>query len=161
MAQHTRTAKINIPMCAACVLLCLTLISIHFTSGLYAKYTARADGGDAARVAVFDVDIAGDTEAVSVVCGKETDNVYTITVTNKSEVAVEYKLSCTFDDSAVDYISAVFDNSTGSLPVGGEANAELAFKVTDWNPVTQEVKNDSSATKDFDFTVTVNVVQID
>lgn len=46
-------AKLNIPMCAACVLLCLTMISIHLMSGLYAKYTTSAQGGDFARVIKF------------------------------------------------------------------------------------------------------------
>ncbi len=37
------------------VLLCLCLISTHFTTGLYAKYTNRAQGSDAARAAKFNV----------------------------------------------------------------------------------------------------------
>ncbi len=45
--------KINIPICLACILLCLTLFSLHFTSGLYAKYTAKGSGGDGARVIKF------------------------------------------------------------------------------------------------------------
>lgn len=40
-------------MCVACILFCLTLISIYFTSGLYAKYTGRADVSHSARVARF------------------------------------------------------------------------------------------------------------
>lgn len=53
MAKHTKTAKINIPMCIAAFLLCLTLISIHLTSGLYAKYISSASGSDHARVIKF------------------------------------------------------------------------------------------------------------
>ena len=45
--------RINIPMCAACILLCLTLLSIHFTSGLYARYVTRSSSSDDARVAAF------------------------------------------------------------------------------------------------------------
>lgn len=53
LAKHTRTAKVNIPMCIASFLFCLTLISIHLTSGLYAKYISSASGNDSARVIVF------------------------------------------------------------------------------------------------------------
>lgn len=53
MAKHTKIAKVNIPMCIACFLSCLTLISIHLTSGLYAKYLSIASGSDSARVITF------------------------------------------------------------------------------------------------------------
>lgn len=53
LAKHTKTAKVNIPMCIASFLFCLTLISIHLTSGLYAKYISSASGGDSARVITF------------------------------------------------------------------------------------------------------------
>ena len=54
--MNTQTkAKINIPMCIACVLLCLTLFSFYLCGGLYAKYISTAYGGDSARVAKFDV----------------------------------------------------------------------------------------------------------
>lgn len=52
-AKHTKTAKINIPMCIASVLLCLTLISIHLTGGLYAKYITSSSAEDSARVITF------------------------------------------------------------------------------------------------------------
>lgn len=53
MAKHTKTAKVNIPMCIASVLFCLTLISIHLASGLYAKYISSASSSDSARVIAF------------------------------------------------------------------------------------------------------------
>ena len=52
MVRNHKT-KINIPMCLAVILLCLTLISIHLTSGLYAKYISSASGNDSARVIKF------------------------------------------------------------------------------------------------------------
>ena len=52
MVRHHKT-KMNIPMCLAAILLCLTLISIHLTSGLYAKYINSASGNDSARVIKF------------------------------------------------------------------------------------------------------------
>lgn len=53
LAQHKKTAKVNIPMCIASFLFCLTLISIHLSSGLYAKYISSASGNDSARVIKF------------------------------------------------------------------------------------------------------------
>ena len=52
MVRHHKT-KMNIPMCLAAILLCLTLISIHLASGLYAKYISSASGNDSARVIKF------------------------------------------------------------------------------------------------------------
>lgn len=53
MVKSRRKAGINIPMFFACVLLCLTLISIRLTSGLYARYTTSSSGSDEARVIGF------------------------------------------------------------------------------------------------------------
>lgn len=53
LVKHTKTAKVNIPMCIASILFCLTLISIYLTSGLYAKYTNLTSGSASARVIKF------------------------------------------------------------------------------------------------------------
>lgn len=53
MAKQVKTAKVNMPLCVAGVLLCLTLFSFHLTGGLYARYTQSAAGGAAARVVRF------------------------------------------------------------------------------------------------------------
>lgn len=53
MADKKSTAKPNILMYLVAFLFCLTLISIHFSSGLYAKYISTASGGDGARVITF------------------------------------------------------------------------------------------------------------
>lgn len=45
--------KKNRPMYAACILLCLVLITAHMTSGLYSRYTAGGSGSDSARVISF------------------------------------------------------------------------------------------------------------
>ena len=53
MMARQHKVKMNIPMCLAAVLLCLTLVSIHLTSGLYAKYITSDSGSDFARVIRF------------------------------------------------------------------------------------------------------------
>lgn len=45
--------KVNIPMCVAGILFVLTMVSMHLTSGLYARYTASSSGEDSARVIKF------------------------------------------------------------------------------------------------------------
>ncbi len=53
MAVRRAKAKMNIPMCAACVLFCLTLFSFYFTGGLFARYITNNEGNDSARVIKF------------------------------------------------------------------------------------------------------------
>lgn len=52
-ARRKNRAKMNIPMCLACVLLCLTLVSVRLSSGVVARYTTNTDSGDSARVIKF------------------------------------------------------------------------------------------------------------
>ena len=46
-------SKMNIPLRAAGILFCLTLISTCFTSGFYARYISRNTGDDYTSVAQF------------------------------------------------------------------------------------------------------------
>ena len=57
MARHRR-AKVNIPICLAMILLCLTLFSIRLAGGVAARYTTTTGSGDSARVISFgDIDL--------------------------------------------------------------------------------------------------------
>ena len=106
--------KINIPMCIACVLLCLTLFSIHLCSGLYARYTTVATSSDGARVARFDVSQEGavlnKTLLIESVPGITKQTIY---VENNSEVKVAYRVTVR--------------NTTGNIP--------FAFSVNNSEPV--------------------------
>ena len=53
MQRDVKSARPNIPMCLACILFCLTLISVYITGGLYAKYTVSSNMPDSARVMRF------------------------------------------------------------------------------------------------------------
>ena len=88
-------AKVNIPMCAALVLLLLTMISIHITSGLYARYTTTASGSASARVAKFDVNASLSEDVIVDCSANETSGEYQITIENNSEVAIKYILYVT------------------------------------------------------------------
>lgn len=87
--KHPR--RVNIPMCLAGILFCLTMISIHFTSGLYAKYTTKYGSEDSARVAKFEVteDKTSFHELLMIPLEPGTFP-GTIQVENKSEVAINY-----------------------------------------------------------------------
>ena len=76
------------------VLLCLTLFSMHLTSGLYARYAASASGGDSARVAKFDIAQKGTlSELLLLDVYPGFSAAYDIQLNNHSEVAVSYTVS--------------------------------------------------------------------
>ena len=138
------------------VLLCAMLITFSMVSGLYARYSSTVTGEASVQIAKFDVQITGDAN-VSVDVSQATDNVYTITIKNDSDVTVQYGLSV----SAIPGVSATFDSVGGTLEFGGsEVSRQLTFAVTDWNQVTAGME-DSADSVEFDFTVTVNIEQVD
>ena len=165
-------AKLNIPMCAALVLLLLTMVSIHLTSGLYARYTTNSYDTDSARVAKFDV-----TAAVDPV--QDQEGVFTLTVTNNSEVAVEYQVVVTISnhlnavivnetnvkktvESATERSVITFENSQWVMgPNAGAQTHTLQLTMVNWVGVTSG--KDSGATEEvpFEFEVAVTATQID
>ena len=182
-------AKLNIPMCAALVLLFLTLVSIHMTSGLYARYVATASGEDSARVAKFDVVTSLENPDVTIDCATGTTGQYVIKVKNNSEVAVNYtlfvKLTPNNSGSKLDatdltvsiadekdtngnYIfkDAYFSNEmkfTRDTPLapGGEREHCLKLVVSDWGTISKDADNVKTLTREFDVTVDIQVTQVD
>ncbi|MBQ8184799.1 MAG: hypothetical protein IJ036_03325 [Lachnospiraceae bacterium] len=93
MVRQNKTAHFNIPMCIACVLLCLTLLSIHMTSGLFARYTTSDSAMDSARVAAFHVTESRRSFSEELVLPLSPGTFETqILVTNQSEVAIQYEI---------------------------------------------------------------------
>ena len=122
MAER-KPLKVNIPFCTACVLLFFTLLSIHFTSGLYARYTTSGTAQDSARVAKFDVTHSLNGQAITQQLSLDRRFVpgiypYNFTVINNSEVRV----NCT-----------ITVKTTDNLPL------ELAFlNVPEGETITEE-----------------------
>lgn len=126
------------------VLLTLVMFSTHFMSGLYARYTTMANGGDGARVASFEVSEVvkfGEKEIVIGTYdiaetfgidadGKFTDKTFTFTVANKSEVAVKYTVKA---------------ESTGNLP--------LEFELIENNTKKDEISLATGADSTFTFRI--------
>ena len=116
-----------LPPNMAAVLLVLTLISAHFTAGLYARYQATASGSDSARVAVWIVEARGEVSPDDLLDGKmtidcsdsEEDNdsaIYEINVSNTKngktcEVSFDY-------DIIVELSEALPDGVTMELKCG-------------------------------------------
>lgn len=162
--------KFNIPMCAALILLLLTMISIHLTSGLYARYTVTATASDSARVARFDV-----RSEVLPVAGEE--GKFFIKVTNASEVAVSYRVDVVFAESLEEgKLSVTLDEKSGiwkaetktlsfdtvaTMAPGNLTNPHvLVFEVLDWSFVTSGGSGEE-ITRDLAFTVNVIAEQVD
>lgn len=170
MGQRIR--KVNIPMCLACVLLCLTLISMHLTGGLLARYVTEAEGSDSARVAGFNILTSG-PEGVEIQYSEGDSGDYILTVDNKSEVAISYTIKVVVDP--VDFgirvklgdqelntnESTALTVTAPPLAPGGEATHELTFTVVDWGEFTKFVNSQPNRTHELSFTVSVDAVQID
>ncbi len=93
---HKNKTKMNIPICVAAVLFCLTLVSTYFVSGLFARYAASDESSDSARVAKFSIEGSG---IISQPIEEEVIPGKTVTkeliIENNSEVAVEYTIEVT------------------------------------------------------------------
>ena len=136
---------------------------MHLTGGLYAKYTAKGNGSDEARFAKFDVDIKGNGADAIDVSYTTTSDSCTINVTNDSEVAVEYTLSVSGVSGTG--VVAQFDSNSGTLAPNAENPNKhiLTFTVDDWSDIGEMLSSHTGekAQISLDFTVTIDVVQID
>ena len=165
---------------------CLILITTAMMGGLLARYISTGESEDAARVAAFNVRVNG-MDDVQVKYGVNEDTgSYTLTVVNDSEVAVAYSIKVEIEkinfgikvklghkdlentDDLTDETKTLLDFGTvGTLPPKPSDPAQkssvthdLIFAVTDWAQYTQMV-NAASRSEELEFTVYVDVVQID
>ena len=140
------------------VLMCLMLISFSMMGGLYARYSTTATGEATAQIAKFDVQVTGDTTGVAVDVAQEREGVYTLTIINNSDVTVEYDLTMAYEQT-VSGIVANFDHNEGKLMAGENVARKLTFTV-DLDEVTKGMSGSSDSIS-YNFTVTVNVEQVD
>ena len=155
----------------AALLVCtmlLTMISVHMTSGLYARYIATSTGSDSARVAKFDVDCT--LTAVDGVEGQ-----YYLSVANQSEVAVRYSIHVELDNHMnvtignetktpdTDNTSVTFTSDEWTLLPGTNAEYHtLQFAVTDWTGLTnQTLDSGETESVSLQFKVGVSAEQVD
>ena len=133
MARRRR-AKINIPIVLACVLLFLTMLSVHFSSGIFARYVSRADGQDNAKVASFGnltITESGDFFTGSAIVLPGVDLTKRATVSyEKGEVAVFIIFEAELSDhwTTTDNITFAIKNTD---KISGEDENLLSWSVTD------------------------------
>lgn len=162
----------------ALILLCMTLFSTSMLSGLYAKYTAKNNGEDSARVAKFNVEAAGLSGDITVDASQgDLDGSYQFSVENKSEVAVYYDLLITFTEEvsfcnvalanpAGTDVLGIKDGNTitfskiGSLAPGAKGDPYTVTFILDLDKFTVEVSGES-VSKAVSFTATIRCTQID
>ena len=169
--------KFNIPMCVALVLLLLTLVTTHLTSGLYARYTAAATHTASARVAKFQVDTTPGLTDVTVDVAQDSTGAYTFTVTNNSEVAVRYSvivkmkqpisatmLQIALDSGSYSYLdqnnSVTFPVSRVLAPLGDRQTHTLHFQITP-KELFGTVQGEAEINLELEFTVTIRAEQVD
>ena len=175
MHGKKKTATGPLLLRIALILLCMTLFSTSMLSGLYAKYIAKNNGEDSARVAKFDVEAAGLSGDITVDASiGQTNGEYKFTVTNKSEVAVSYDLVITFDQALPagvsltlqDYGLSISEGNTftfskiASLAPGMVGTEHTLTFQLDLNAFTEEVSGES-VSKTVSFTATIRCTQID
>ncbi len=124
---HRNTPKLNIPLCIASVIFCLTLFSTYFVSGLYARYTSTGQAGSSARVAVFSVK-GGDALTKPIVAELVPGETVTKTliIANNSEVAVDYKIEVKNNTENLPLIFYVAKD-TEEQPTSVEMQPEILF----------------------------------
>lgn len=167
----------QIMLFAAGTLFCLMLISVSLMSGLYARYTTSGSGSDDAGVAKFDVTatVPGNID-VTFADTEISKNIYTITVTNKSEVAVRYDVVLEFNTDIPDYLTVslsgvdesqvtregkviTFKNVADLVSNTGVDTRTLTFAVD--GALLTDGETGESVSADFTFNGTVKCVQID
>lgn len=115
-----RQTQINIPICLACVLLCLTLISIHMTGNMYARYTSAGQGSDITNVAKFNVSAVktnfNETGTIDLTKATTTQSVsWSFTVTSNSQVASTDKVTVTLPKALPEGVSMTMKVGTTQL----------------------------------------------
>ncbi len=93
----------------------LLLCTMLLTCVTFSNYVTSSTGGDSARVAKFDVRMVGNTDEIHIDGSDSTDDLtgsYTLTVTNNSEVAVEYSITVLTDTSLPAGIQLTIGNET-------------------------------------------------
>ena len=145
----------------AAILLCLVLITTHFTSGLYARYISRSSADTSARVASFVIETdldrieLGSTEAPTLQLGGE-DETQSVQlpfyISSGSEVTVGYSVSIDFVDALPEYLNITLTNGTNTQTVAADG-IKSEFVFSDFGALSAG----STETQKADLTLTISV----
>ena len=156
--------KVNIPILIALVLLGLTLISSHFTSGLYAKYTRNAEGSDSARVAQFKIETdldyitlgIAEQEIPMLELGGElqtTSVALPFYIESRSEVSTVYSVKADFGRALPGYVTLTLSDGTESQTISADG-IKTTFEFQDFG--TMEIATNNQAVRR-DLVLTISV----
>ena len=119
--------KPNIFLRVALVLLCLVLLSTHFTAGLYARYTTWASGKDSGRLASFSVkaeNLIIPDEPIVFDDAAESPRVSgSFQVSNPGESSVSYSVAIMIGEEDVTSACCFTDGSNGTGRLAPKAAA--------------------------------------
>ena len=120
--------RVPIPMIAAVLLLCLVMISIHMTSGMFARYSVSANDEYTVQVAEFSVSAEADEDQPVLIVTDGTDDSgkaqYAVKVKNPGETAVHYVAVLNFTGDEADDNTEKFDNSNEQLTFSGDLDPD-------------------------------------
>lgn len=115
----------------ALVLLCLVLVTAHFTTGMYARYTTRSKGDDTGRVASFKVSASSDQNGpVSIEAVGNRQGVYSLKLNNPGDVTVRYTANVVFDKSDDAGLFEPIEPLTGEIAPKGNVTREITFDMS-------------------------------
>lgn len=145
-------------LCLAGVLFCLTLFSMHLTSGLYARYTTSASGSDSARVARFNIEQTGElTQLIELDVYPGFAESYTLALKNNSEVAVSYTVTAEQLTMNLPLEVSLSGSTSGTMAADAAGEVTCTLKI-EW----PSEDNDEARSQDIDaIRVTVRAEQID
>ena len=168
------------PMHIALILLCMVLVTAHFTSGMYARFITRADGLDSSNVAVFSVSVDaekledGQYAPVSIVSNGQDDSgkaSYQIKISNPGETAVRYEAEVSFasEEDAQRFLPGENGSNllfSGELGPNEKKVETIVLDMSGFMALTDDgfdFDNDviSGSSGNIPFTVTVTFLQID
>ena len=158
--KHKKASK-GIFVDVAVLIVCLAIATSCLASGMFAKFVSKGGGNDMARVASFNVNATMNDDG-----GEDTlTRSYKINLTNRSETAVRYTVTLTFETDVSEIVTAklngievepcpdgttfVWENA-GTVPAN-TASAEVPLVL---------VIDDPTAGGTYDFNVNVSFEQV-
>lgn len=143
--------KTPLVFCIGVALLCAMLITSHMMGGLYARYHSSGTGSATASVAKFSVSCSSsdDNTTKTLEIGGEETVTYSFTVTNTSDVTIQYAIVIENLPQGVDVVSG--NGGPFTLSYGASQSHTLTFQATDAATEVTEQK----------VSIKIDVVQVD
>ena len=131
-------------------LLCAILITSHMMGGLYARYHSSGTGSATASVAKFSVSCSSSDDNITktLEIGSEETVTYSFTVTNTSDVTIQYTIVI---ENLPQGVNVGGNSGTFTLKYGASQSHTLTFQATDAATEVTEQK----------VSIKIDVVQVD